>query len=193
MYLYAPAASGGTVYWRWPGPVKNAVSPWTWTFEPSGFWRIRLCGAVGSWLSKISSNCVFAVPSAAFGSKPAVAAPDGAVIVIDPPGPPAPCDAAGLPFPDDGAAEVPVDGAADAPPEAPADGSPDAPPDGAGVVDGAGAYVQPGAPPAEQAARVAAVESVRIAVRRRRMSSTGPRNAGSGSGRSGPDDATGSV
>jgi hypothetical protein len=35
---YCPAASAGTLYVLWPGPLKNAVSPMS-TFEPSSFVR----------------------------------------------------------------------------------------------------------------------------------------------------------
>src|SRR5438876_10619987 len=138
MYLYVPGCSAGTWYTRCPGPVKNAVSPLTWTFEPSGLWRIRLWGAWLSWLSNVSVNAFPAAVCSVVGWKPAVAAPTGAVTVS----PLAPCDVAA-----DEAAEAAAEGAAEAAEEAAGlpEGAPDAAPDAAAEADAAGAYVQPGA------------------------------------------------
>jgi hypothetical protein len=118
--------------------VKKVVSPLTWTFEPSGFLRIRLWGAWLSWLSKVRVKGLLADSWSVVGWKPAVAAPIGAVITSPLVAP-------------DGAALVPADDADEADTEAPADGAveadaaglpagaPDAAPDAAGEADAAGA------------------------------------------------------
>src|SRR5687767_5136103 len=79
---YSPAASAGIAYERSSGPVKRLVSP-IGTASPAASLTTTLCGAVASWLSKTSVNCVSAGACSSVGSKPVVAAPVGAVTVTD--------------------------------------------------------------------------------------------------------------
>src|SRR5215211_407011 len=81
MNLYSPAFRPPTEYERCAGPVNGDVSPDIGTFAPVESWITTLWGAALSWLSNVSVKALSAAASSVVGSKPPVAAPEGAATV----------------------------------------------------------------------------------------------------------------